>query len=56
MQDPEQEFQNLLSLDEIDRLKQSSILSFLRKETKYFLMHSSFSSFMPLLVSERLIY
>ena len=33
-----QEFQNLLSLDKIDRLKQSLNLNFLRKETKYFLM------------------
>ena len=33
-----QEFQNFLSLDKIDRLKQSSILNFPRKETKYFLM------------------
>ena len=32
------EFQNFLSLDKIDRLKQSSILNFPRKETKYFLM------------------
>ena len=38
MQDLVQEFKNLLSLDKIDRLKQSSILNFLGKEKKYFLM------------------
>ena len=38
MQDLVQEFQNFLSVDKIDRLKQSSILNFPKKETKYFLM------------------
>ena len=38
MQDLVQAFQNFLNLDKIDRLKQSSILNFPRKETKYFLM------------------
>ena len=38
MQELLQEFQELLSLDKIDRLKQLLILNFLRKETKYFLI------------------
>ena len=38
MQDLVQEFQNLFSLDKITKLKQSPILNFFRKETKYLLM------------------
>ena len=38
MQDLVEEFQNLQGLDKIDRLKQSWILNFLRKETRYFLL------------------
>ena len=40
MQDLErmEKFQNLLRLDKIDRLKQSMILNFHRKETRYSLM------------------
>ena len=43
MQDLVQEFQNLFSLDKIAILKQSPILNFFRKETKYLLMHQFIS-------------